>query len=72
MGVALFNDVILRAAVDSRVDAIELRSICTEAADYANPIEPSGRGGLKIARSIATLAGALGTDTRSAGVWAPR
>ena len=27
--------------------------ICTEAADYANPIEPSGHGGQKIAQAIA-------------------
>jgi len=26
--------------------------ICTEDADYANPIEPSARGGEKIARAI--------------------
>jgi hypothetical protein len=29
IGLALFNDVILRAAVDLRLNALELRSICT-------------------------------------------
>lgn len=59
LGLALFNDVILRAALDLQLDAIELRAICTEPGDYANPIEPSGRGGLKIAGAIARAAGAL-------------
>jgi hypothetical protein len=53
LALALFNDVILRAAVEQHIDVIELRSICTDAADYANPIEPSGSGGLKIALAIA-------------------
>jgi lysophospholipase L1-like esterase len=59
VALALFNDAILRTAVDLRLDALELRSICTEAADYANPIEPSGQGGLKIARAIGRLVGAV-------------
>jgi hypothetical protein len=37
--------------------AIDLRLVCTEPADYANPIEPSGRGGLKIAGAIARSLG---------------
>ncbi|HVL66696.1 MAG TPA: GDSL-type esterase/lipase family protein [Vicinamibacterales bacterium] len=49
---ALFNDVILRTAVEARFGILELRQICIEAADYANPIEPSGPGGLKIAQAI--------------------
>ena len=52
VGLALFNDVILRTAIDLGVDVVELRSICIEPGDYANPIEPSGQGGLKIARAI--------------------
>jgi hypothetical protein len=35
---------------------IDLRIICSEDGDYANPIEPSVQGGLKIARAIASLA----------------
>jgi hypothetical protein len=63
-----FNDVILRTAVDFRLCAIELRSICTEPADYANPIEPSARGGMKIARAIARAVG--GIESREpARVW---
>ena len=53
-----FNDVILRFAVERRLTGIDLRLVCSDPADYANPIEPSGRGGLKIARAIARAVGA--------------
>lgn len=43
----LFNDVILRAALEYRAPVIDLRRICVEPEDYANPIEPSGIGGRK-------------------------
>jgi hypothetical protein len=49
---SLFNDAIARTANDLRIPIIELRSICTAASDYANPIEPSGSGGRKIAIAI--------------------
>src|ERR1700686_4489350 len=47
-----FNDVILRVAFEANLRVIELRLVCTEPADYANAIEPSVRGGEKIARAI--------------------
>lgn len=50
---ALFNDAILRSAVEHKLNAIELRLVCTRAEDYANPIEPSTIGAAKIARAIA-------------------
>ena len=49
----IFNDVILRVAFGHALDVLDLRLVCTEPADYANPIEPSGRGGRKIAEAIA-------------------
>lgn len=55
-----FNDVIVRVAVEHGLTLIELRLVCTEAADYANPIEPSSHGGEKIARAIARAVGAFG------------
>jgi lysophospholipase L1-like esterase len=70
LGVALFNDAILRTALDLHLDAIELRAICTEPGDYANPIEPSGTGGLKIARAIGRAVGAL--DGRALRLWGGR
>jgi len=57
----VFDDAILRVAAERRVPAIELRLVCTGPADYANPIEPSERGGAKIARAIAESLGALGS-----------
>jgi hypothetical protein len=52
VGLMMFNDVILRTAVEWNLGAIELRAVCNEAADYANPIEPSGHGGNKIAMAV--------------------
>jgi hypothetical protein len=49
---AVFNDAILRAAFERGLPVIDLRLVCTDDADYANPIEPSERGGEKIARAI--------------------
>jgi hypothetical protein len=69
VALAVFNDVILRTAVDRRLKTIELRSICTEPGDYANPIEPSSAGGLKIARAIAHVSGALPGAGEPARVW---
>jgi lysophospholipase L1-like esterase len=53
VALTLFNDVIVRFGFEHHVPVIDLRLICCDATDYANPIEPSGRGGLKIARAIA-------------------
>jgi len=54
-----FNDVILRMAFEHQLNVIDLRQVCVERADYANPIEPSGIGGRKIATAIARAIGAL-------------
>ena len=58
-GLMLFNDVILRVAFERALAVIDLRLVCNEPADYANPIEPSGRGGQKIARAIARSLGLM-------------
>ena len=62
---SLFNDVITRAAFARGLPLIDLRLICSEPADYANAIEPSARGGEKIARVIADLvrAGSAGRSS---------
>lgn len=52
VGIAIFNDAIQRVARTAGVAVIELRDVCTEAGDYANPIEPSVRGGARIAAAI--------------------
>ena len=52
---ALFNDVITRAAFKRGLPLIDLRLICDAPEDYANPIEPSEVGGDKIASAIVQL-----------------
>ena len=52
-GLTMFNDCIVRAAFAHSLPLLDLRLICTEEEDYANPIEPSTQGGEKIARVIA-------------------
>lgn len=49
----MFNDAILRFGFEHKLTVIDLRIIFSEKEDYANPIEPSGQGGLKIAQAIA-------------------
>jgi hypothetical protein len=53
---AVFNDIITRAVFSRGATLIDLRLICSEDADYANPIEPSAAGGEKIAQAIARFA----------------
>jgi len=48
----VFNDVIIRQAILAGVPFLDLRLICNESDDYANEIEPSGKGGGKIAAKI--------------------
>ena len=70
LGIALFNDVILRNAMNLGLDIVELRAVCTEPADYANPIEPSDQGGWKIARAVARSIGATShADTKPVRLW---
>jgi len=69
VGLMTFNDVILRVAFEHRLNVIDLRLICNEPADYANPIEPSGPGGLKIARAILRSLNRSGTDREHSRVY---
>jgi len=52
---ATFNDAIIRQAILNNLPLLDLRLICSEKADYANPIEPSDIGGRKIAQKIFEL-----------------
>lgn len=51
----LLNDVITREAFSRGTTLIDLRLICDVDEDFANPIEPSARGGAKIAHAIAAF-----------------
>lgn len=52
---AVFNDVIIRQAIANNLPIVDLRLICNETDDYANAIEPSDKGGKKIAAKILEL-----------------
>jgi hypothetical protein len=54
-GLSVFNDAILREAFVRGLPVIDLRIMFDDDADYANDIEPSVKGGAKIARAIASL-----------------
>jgi lysophospholipase L1-like esterase len=68
-GLTLINDGILRAAFEAGLPVLDLRLICNEDADYANPIEPSAQGGEKIARAIARLVAEHGFDRKRTEVF---
>ena len=53
----VLNDGITREAFARAVDLIDLRILCDDDRDFANPIEPSAHGGQKIARAIVEFAG---------------
>ncbi len=61
---AILNDVVTREAAARGLTLLDLRVLCGEDADYANPIEPSVQGGEKIAAAIAAF---LRRDAGSAG-----
>jgi hypothetical protein len=52
---AIINDAIIREAVRLGLAIIDLRLVCNEDADFANPIEPSSYGGWKVARAIVSV-----------------
>ncbi|SFD96180.1 GDSL-like Lipase/Acylhydrolase family protein [Thiohalospira halophila DSM 15071] len=49
---SLYNDPITRAALARGLPLVELRAICRDPADFANPIEPSSQGSRKIAAAL--------------------
>jgi hypothetical protein len=53
---SLFNDVILREAIQHGLPVLDLRMICTEPGDYSavSPIEPSSSGGAKVVDRMVT------------------
>ena len=52
---AIINDCITREVVARNMPLVDLRLVCDEDSDLANPIEPSVQGGGKIATAIAAL-----------------
>jgi lysophospholipase L1-like esterase len=67
---ANFNDAIFRQAFQLKVPLIDLRVLCDEDADFANPIEPSAVGGQKIARAIVDMLDSSKGSTNKITVYA--
>jgi hypothetical protein len=55
LALGVLNDVITRQAAARRLPILDLRVMFSDPGDYANPIEPSGRGGEKLARAISAI-----------------
>jgi len=53
---AIFNDAITYEVSRRKLPLIDLRVLCDDDQDFANPIEPSCIGGMKIADKIKTIA----------------
>jgi hypothetical protein len=66
---ALYNDEIARAAFSRGLALIDLRLVCSEEEDYANPIEPSLAGGAKIASALAAWAAEVREPTRRSVIY---
>jgi lysophospholipase L1-like esterase len=58
------NDAITREAFSRHVTLIDVREIFNHDADFANPIEPSTRGGEKLARAVVAFAAGTGSSSR--------
>ena len=67
----LFNDVIVEEASLRRLPIIDIRAIFTDSGDYANPIEPSGQGGQKLADEIVGLIDDWGSGTNRGSLIVP-
>jgi hypothetical protein len=67
----LFNEVILREAFLAGLPVVDLRLVCTDAADYSSlsPIEPSVAGGSKITRVVTGVATAHDFSRRHSVVY---
>ena len=66
---ANFNDAIFRQSFQLKVPLIDLRVLCDEDVDFANPIEPSAVGGQKIARAIVDMLDSSESSTRKTVVY---
>ena len=71
VALSIFNEAILNVAIREKLEVIDLRMVCSEPGDYANPIEPSVQGGQKIAKSIAMVVTAAADEKGGAMIFAP-
>jgi len=65
----IFNDIITYEVFKRKLPLIDLRVLCDEDKDFANPIEPSCIGGLKIAKVINKIVDVHSFDSNACGVY---
>ena len=64
LGLSVINDVVTREAFSRNLSLIDLRVMFDADEDFANPIEPSVQGGMKLARAIHRFASTPQRETR--------
>ena len=64
LGLSVINDVVTREAFSRNLSLIDLRVMFDADEDFANPIEPSVQGGMKLARAIHRFASTPHRETR--------
>ena len=64
LGLSVINDVVTREAFSRNLSLIDLRVMFDADEDFANPIEPSVQGGMKLARAIHRFASMPHRETR--------
>ena len=65
----IFNDIIMFEVFKRNLPLIDLRILCDDDKDFANPIEPSCIGGLKIAKVINKIVDVHSFDSNACGVY---
>jgi hypothetical protein len=65
----IFNDAITYEIFKRKLSLIDLRVLCDEDKDFANPIEPSCIGGMKIAKVINKIVDVHSFDSNACGVY---
>lgn len=66
----IFNDIIMFEVFKRKLPLIDLRVLCNDDQDFANPIEPSCIGGMKIAKTINKIVNEHSFDSNACGVYA--
>jgi len=65
----IFNDIIMFEVFKRNLPLIDLRILCNDNQDFANPIEPSCIGGMKIAKTINNIVRINRIDTNYCEVY---
>jgi hypothetical protein len=68
---SLFNDVIIAEAAAMKLPIVDLRQVCNDPLDYSDvsPIEPSSKGGKKIAKALHLVYSGHDFDTRQSVIY---